>query len=362
MFNDNNVSVFNGKKLNIKVYGASHADKIGVVVDGFNKGDSFDKALLQEFCDRRKPKKTVYSTKRNEADTVNYLSGVTDLGEFDGNTLHSVIFNQDQRSKDYANVVKTPRPSHADFPAWVKYGNRFDYRGGGKFSGRMTAPICIAGGICKQLLQQKGISISAYVSQIGKVKGLSYTDVDPNVPDLTDYDVNFPLADNSFKASMEEEISTAAKNGDSVGGVVECVVTGVPVGTGEFMFDSIESIISHLAFGVPAIKGIEFGKGFALSALNGSVANDPLYVDGGKIKTKTNNNGGINGGLANGMPITFRVAVKPTPTILREQQTVNLDTMENVTLTATGRHDSCIALRVVPVIEAVAAIAIYDVL
>lgn len=362
MFNDNNVSIFNGKKLNIKVYGASHADKIGVEVNGLTKGEVFDKTILQDFCDRRKPKTAKYSTTRKEQDIVNYLSGVLDDGTFDGNTFSAVIYNTDQKSNDYSSVVKTPRPSHADFPAWVKYGDNFDYRGGGKFSGRMTAPICIIGGICKQLLQKKGISINAYISSIGKVKGVSYKDTDPLLPDLSNIDYNFPLADNSYKPAFEDEISSAVKTGDSVGGTVECVITGVPVGLGEFMFDSIESVISHLVFAVPAIKGIEFGKGFDISTLNGSTANDPLYVKDGKVYTKTNNNGGINGGLANGMPITFRVAVKPTPTILKEQQTVNLDTMQNTLLTARGRHDGCIAVRVVPVIEAVSAIALYDLL
>ena len=225
MFNDNNVSIFNGKKLNIKVYGASHADKIGVEVNGLTKGEVFDKTILQDFCDRRKPKTAKYSTTRKEQDIVNYLSGVLDDGTFDGNTFSAVIYNTDQKSNDYVNVVKTPRPSHADFPAWVKYGDNFDYRGGGKFSGRMTAPICIIGGICKQLLQKKGISINAYISSIGKVKGVSYKDTDPLLPDLSNIDYNFPLADNSYKPAFEDEISSAVKTGDSV-----VVITGKDAG------------------------------------------------------------------------------------------------------------------------------------
>lgn len=364
-FNDNNVSVFNGNKLKIKIFGASHAEKIGVTLSGLEEGLTFSTTLLQAFCDRRRALNKAYSTKRIEPDKIVIEDGATileDKAKTDGKDFTAVIYNTNQKSSDYANVVKVPRPAHADFPAWVKYGDGFDFRGGGKFSGRMTAPICIAGGICKQLLEEKGIKVFAYISQIGSVKGVSYKDIDPKVPDLSNADLTFPLIDNSFKDKMEEEIASASSNGDSVGGVIECVITGMPVGAGEFMFNSIESEISHLIFGVPAVKGIEFGKGFDLSSMNGSKANDPLYFEDGKVKTKSNNNGGINGGLANGMPITFRVVVKPTPSILKEQDTVNLVTGQNEKIIIKGRHDSCIVPRAVAVIEAVACLAVYDLL
>jgi chorismate synthase len=244
--------------------------------------------------------------------------------------------------------------------AWSKYGDEFDYRGGGKFSGRLTAPMCIIGGICKQILEDKGISINAYIQSIGKENGKSYNDVDVESFDFSKISKEFPLLDEEYKSKMLDEIEDARNNLDSVGGKIECVVTGVPVGVGEYMFDSIEGTISLLAFSVPAVKGIEFGRGFDIAKMRGSSANDSFYYDGDKVKTKTNNNGGINGGISNGMPITFRVAVKPTPSIAKEQDTIDLINKKNVKLKIEGRHDACIVPRAVPVIEAITAIAIYD--
>ena len=356
--NDNNRSVFNGNKLNIEIFGASHAPEIGVKIDGLD-GKKIDLAPVQELLDRRRAKMDVYSTKRIEADKFIITDGFSDGTIKNG--FRAVIKNQAQRSSDYEKTVKIPRPSHADFVAWEKYGDGYDYRGGGKFSGRMTAPMCIAGGICKQALEKKGIKINAYISQIGAVKGKSYIDTDIESVDFTALDKNFPLLDESVKEEMTAEIESARLEGDSVGGIIECVITGVPVGAGEYMFDSLESVISQLVYAVPAVKGIEFGSGFMLSAMRGSKANDGFFIDdSGAIKTLTNNNGGINGGMANGMPITFRVAIKPTPSISIEQNTVDLTEKKNVKLKIAGRHDSCITPRAVPVIEAVSAIAIYD--
>lgn len=354
-FNDKQFSVYNGNKIRVEVFGASHAEEIGVKVCGFD-GESADFEALQKFMDRRRAKNTAYSTKRLEGDQVivqNGFDGKTFCGEF-----KAVIKNSQQRSKDYDNTKKTPRPAHADFVAWSKYGDGFDYRGGGKFSGRLTAPMCIAGGLAKQFLEKKGIKIFAYISQIGSVKGKSYKEsVEVLKPVGNEY---FPLLDNSVYDEMMDEIENARLSQNSVGGVIECVIEGVPIGTGEYMFDSLESVISHLAFAVPAVKGIEFGAGFDLSSMRGSQANDALYYDGSVVKTKTNFNGGINGGMANGMPITFRVAIKPTPSIGIEQDTVDLVKKENTKLTIEGRHDACITPRAVPVIEAIAALAIYD--
>lgn len=358
-YNDKQYSVYNGQKLNIEIFGASHAPKIGVKVKGFGS-EAVDGEKLQAFLNRRKAVKTAYSTKRFEPDEIIIESGIKD-GVLDGNEFKAVIKNISQRSSDYEKTLKIPRPSHADFVAWSKYGDGFDHRGGGKFSGRLTAPMCIAGGICKQILERKGIKIQAYISRIGKAVGKSYKDLSVAELDKLSLTEEFPLIDDSFKDGMMEEITNASTTGDSVGGVIECVVTGVPVGTGEYMFDSLESVISHLVYAVPAIKGIEFGSGFDLSEMNGSVANDGFYFGAdGKVKTYTNHNGGINGGMANGMPITFRVAVKPTPSISKEQDTVSLSDKENVKLKIAGRHDACIVPRAVPVIEAVTAIAIYD--
>ncbi len=359
-FNDNQLSVYQGKKLKVQVFGASHAPEIGVIVDGFGKFP-IDLVKLDEFMERRRAKMTAYSTKRLEGDKVIFRSGIEN-GVLNGESFKAVIENSQQRSSDYEKTVKIPRPAHADFVAWSKYGDGFDYRGGGKFSGRMTAPMCIAGGICKQILEEKGIEIHAYISSIGKINGKSYDTLSQGCDELKSLPTEFPLLDESVKDLMMAEIENARMNCDSVGGKIDCVITGVPVGVGEFMFDSIESVISRLAFAIPAVKGIEFGKGFDISELNGSEANDPFYYDGDKVKTKTNNNGGINGGIANGMPITFRVGIKPTPSIAIEQDSVDLENKTNVKLKISGRHDACIVPRAVPVIEAIAALAIYDIL
>ena len=356
-FDDKEYSIYRGSRLDVEVFGASHSEEIGVCVLGFGN-EKVDLEKLQEFVDRRRAKNSAYSTKRLEADKIEIQRGFkngTIRGKF-----RAVIKNTCQKSKDYDHLIKTPRPAHADYVAYMKYGDKFDYRGGGKFSGRLTAPMCIAGGICKQILEEKGITINAYIAQIGDIKGASYKDTDIEKIDLNNLDKEFPLLDGEKKEEMLLAIDNARKDLDSLGGVIECVINGVPVGTGEYMFDSIESKISHLIFGVPAVKGIEFGLGFDLAKMKGSNANDAFYYDNGVVKTKTNNNGGINGGIANGMPITFRVVIKPTPSIAKEQDTINLVTKENVKIKIEGRHDSCITPRAVPVIEAISAIAIFD--
>lgn len=358
-YNDKQFSVFIGNKLRVEVFGASHASEIGVKVKGFN-GKTIDAQALQEFCDRRRAKKSAYSTQRLETDKIIFENGYKN-GVITGE-LKAVIKNAEQRSQDYQKTVKKPRPSHADFVGWSKYGDGFDYRGGGKFSGRLTAPMCIAGGIAKQLLESQGIKINAFISSIGGVKGKTYSDIDIENFNFDFADKTFPLVDDRVKADMEKAIESARLDCDSVGGKIDCVITGVPVGVGEYMFDSIEGVVSKLCFAVPAVKGIEFGSGFDIANMKGSTANDCFYYDDGVVKTQTNHNGGINGGLSNGMPITFRVAIKPTPSIAKEQRTVDLNNKQNTTIKIEGRHDACIVPRAVPVIEAVAALAIYDIL
>ena len=356
-FNDKQYSVYDGKNLRVEIFGASHAEEIGVLIDGLD-GNSVNLEKLNEFMARRRAKKTAYSTKRLESDEIIIESGFD--GEKFSGRFKGVIKNTAKRSSDYDNTVKKPRPAHADFVGWSKYGDGFDYRGGGKFSGRLTAPMCIAGGICKQILEEQGIKINAYIAQIGSVKGKSYKDLPANIKDLEFSDQNFPLFDDGVKEQMQAEIESASKNLDSVGGIIECVITGLPIGVGEYMFDSLESVISRLAFAVPAVKGIEFGSGFDLAGMCGSTANDAFYFDGDAVKTKTNHNGGINGGISNGMPLTFRVVIKPTPSIAKEQDTVDMESGVNTKITISGRHDACITPRAVPVIEAISAIAIYD--
>ncbi len=356
-FNDKEWSVFSGNKLRVEIFGASHAPQIGVKIKGL-KGQSFDEDKLNEFMARRRAKKTAYSTKRLEDDKIVFVKGLK-KGVI-GGELKAVINNSKQNSKDYESAVKIPRPAHADFVAWSKYGDGYDFRGGGKFSGRLTAPMCIAGGICKQILERKGVKIHAFISSIGQVQGKTHEDIEVESFDFKALSVDFPAV--SEREKMLELIEEVSKKGDSVGGKIDCVVTGLPVGAGEYMFDSVESVISRLVFAVPAIKGIEFGRGFDITKLCGSEANDAFYYDGDRVRTKTNNNGGINGGLSNGMPVTFRVAVKPTPSIMIEQESVDLVNKTNVKLKISGRHDACIVPRAVPVIEAITAIAILDIL
>ncbi len=354
-YNDNQRSVYVGKKLTVEVFGASHAPEMGVKITGL-KGENVTMAEVEDLLSRRKAKRAVYSTKRLEDDAVEITSPLTE------DVFVAVIKNTAQRSSDYDATDKIPRPSHADYVAWTKYGDGYDHRGGGKFSGRLTAPMCIAGGICKEILKKKGIEISAYISSVGGVSGGSYKDIDVGAIDLATIDRDFPLLDESKKAEILSLIEEVGREGNSIGGTIECVIKGVEAGTGEYMFDSIESVISHLAFAVPAVKGIEFGRGFEIASMRGSVANDGIQYKDGKVTMTSNNNGGINGGIANGMPITFRVAIKPTPSIAIEQDTVDLNKEENVKLAIKGRHDACIVPRAVPVIEGIAAIAIFDIL
>jgi chorismate synthase len=284
-------------------------------------------------------------------------------GTLTGKPFIAEIYNSTMRSKDYGDGVVLPRPAHADYVGYVKYGDKFDYRGGGKFSGRMTAPMCIAGGILKQLLKKQGITVNAYVKSIGSVVGMGYLDVDVENFDFSKIESEFPLLDESVRQDMLDLIKNVKTDLDSVGGTIECVIKGVKAGEGEFMFDSIESVISRLAFAVPAVKGIEFGLGFGFAKSNGSKVNDPFYYDEkGSVKTKTNFNAGINGGISNGNPITFRVVIKPTPSIAKEQDTINLKTGKNDKIKIVGRHDACIVPRAVSVIEAIASLAIYDII
>ena len=320
-----------GEKLRFTIFGQSHSPAIGVTVEGLPAGFAIDMEKLQAFLDRRAPGNSPTATARKEPDRPIFRTGLKG-NVTTGETLTAIIENTNTRSGDYDEVRDCPRPGHADFPAYVKYGQI--PAGGGHFSGRMTAPLCIVGGICLQILEQMDIEISAEILSIGKVSGTW--------------------------AEMEQEILAAKADGDSVGGVIQCTATGLPVGWGDPMFGGMENRIAQVVFGIPAVKGIEFGLGFEAAKCRGSENNDPYYMDGETVKTKTNHHGGILGGLTTGMPLVFRAAVKPTPSIYIEQDSVSLSRKEERKLTVHGRHDPCIVPRAVPVMEAAAAVAIYD--
>ena len=352
-----------GNNIKITVFGQSHAEAIGVTIDGLPAQTQVDEEYVQKVLDLRAPGKSDTATKRKEPDKVQFISGVVD-GKTVGTSVCAVIFNTDQRSKDYSNLIGKPRPSHADYPAMVKYGDSFDIRGGGQFSGRLTAPICIAGGIALKLLEDKGINIACHIKSIGNITDDSFDTLSDESELMAKLNtMSFAVIDEQKGEEMHNLIKEASANCDSVGGVIECKITGLPVGLGALMFDGIENAISRMIFGVPAIKGIEFGAGFTGSSLFGSQYNDAYYYDeSGTVRTKTNNAGGIVGGMATGMPVIFRAAVKPTPSISRPQETVNLNTKQNDTIEIHGRHDPCIVPRANVVIRAATALAILDLL
>lgn len=351
-----------GNKIKITIFGQSHSEAIGVVVDGLPAGFRPDLDKINEFMKRRAPGRDRFSTARKEADMPEILSGLVD-GLTCGAPLCAIIKNSDQKSRDYDNLKLVPRPGHADFAAYMKYDGNNDIRGGGQFSGRMTAPLCFAGALCMQLLENKGIHIGAHIESVHGIRDMRFDPVNITKDELYSLSQkDFCVIDEEAGERMKEQIDKARKSLDSVGGCIECAIIGMPVGVGGPLFEGIEGRISQNIFAVPAIKGIEFGAGFSASEMFGSENNDSFYANDGEIKTKTNNHGGILGGISSGMPIIFRVCVKPTPSIAKEQDSVNLKTKEAEKLVVTGRHDPCILGRAVPVIEAVAAITMLDML
>ncbi|MBQ6539903.1 MAG: chorismate synthase [Oscillospiraceae bacterium] len=345
-----------GKKLKISVFGQSHGRAIGVTIDGLPTGERIDIDELRIFMARRAPGGAL-ATKRREPDEPVFLSGIED-GVTCGFPVCAIIENKDMRSGDYAGLTQTPRPSHADYTALLRYGDSVDMRGGGHFSGRLTAPLCIAGGIAKQILARRGIYVGAHLASVGCVEDVRF----PLEPAKELFDTvaarPLPVIDESKGELMAEEIKAAAEESDSVSGTVECAVIGLAAGLGSPMFDGIENRLAAALFGIPAVKGLEFGSVIP----RGSENNDPFVIRDGKVKTETNNCGGILGGITTGMPVVFTVSFKPTPSIGREQRTVDLTAMTETTLTIKGRHDPCVALRAVPVVEAVAATVILDIL
>lgn len=349
-----------GKNLKVSIFGQSHSSAIGVSIDGLPAGLKIDTDRIASFLQRRAPGNNTYSTKRREADIPEILCGLID-GKTCGAPLAAIIRNTDTRSKDYENICDVPRPSHADYTAEIKYHGAQDVAGGGHFSGRLTAPLCIAGAICLQALEQEGISVAAHIASIAGIEDDSFDLADVSLRDFSRLRCNpFPVLNAEKGDKMLAEIEAARLDGDSVGGIIECAVLGLPVGVGEPMFDGMENRISSMLFGIPAVKGIEFGNGFACTTMRGSQNNDTFYMENGIVRTRTNNHGGILGGITSGMPLVFRAAIKPTPSISQEQDSISLSKMKNERLTIKGRHDPCIVPRAVPCIEAAAAIATYD--
>ena len=345
-----------GARYRTTIFGTSHGPFVGCTIEGLRAGTRIDEAFVQAQLDRRRPGQSLVTSQRKEADRVEFSEGISD-GLATGEPIVALIRNEDVQSKSYSTVARVPRPGHEDFAAAVKYGGKSDLRGGGQLSGRMTAPIVVSGAIARQVLEPKGVRFYAHAAQIGRVTAqpVSPQQIEANVERNAVRCADVEAADR-----MIEEIEAARKDRDSVGGIIEAVVTGLPPGVGEPFFESIESALAHLLFSIPAVKGVDFGAGFRAASMRGSEHNDPFAVEAGRVVTETNHAGGILGGITNGMPVTFRVAVKPTASIAKPQRSVDLATMMPTEIVVTGRHDPCIVPRAVPVVENAAAMAILD--
>lgn len=347
-----------GESLKLSIFGQSHGAAIGMTLDGIPAGLPVDEKALQAFLNRRAPGQNDWSTPRREEDAPEFLSGILD-GHTCGAPIAAVIRNTNTRSGDYDGLKDVPRPGHADYTAQIKYGGFQDAAGGGHFSGRLTAPLCIAGGLCKQWLEARGIGIGAHLAAVAGIQDQPF---DPMAPELDRVGTEFPVLDAQAGERMRQAVAGARARGDSVGGIIECAVTGLPVGLGEPMFGGMESRIAGIVYGIPAVKGLEFGAGFRAAQLFGSENNDGYTLENGAVRTLCNNAGGILGGITNGMPLMLRVAVKPTPSISAGQKSVSLTRSLEQPLAVKGRHDPCIAPRAVPVVEAAVAIAVFDAL
>ncbi|MBR6651463.1 MAG: chorismate synthase [Clostridia bacterium] len=347
-----------GNNVSVTLFGESHGAAIGAVVDGLPAGIPVSEDFICHQLSLRRPIGKI-STPRREADKFHILSGVYN-GYTTGTSIAIVIENTNTHSSDYSDMRSIARPGHADYTAYCKYKGYEDYRGGGHFSGRITAALVAAGAVILSALKNKGITIGTHIKSVHGVCDRSFGNIEEDILALADKE--FAVLDESVEEQMKDEITKAADQGDSVGGVLESAICGLTAGVGEPWFDTLEGCLSHILFSVPAIKGVEFGAGFDISNMYGSEANDCLCFDGEKVITKTNNNGGINGGITNGMPVVFRCAVKPTPTIFKEQETVDFKTNENTVISPRGRHDPCIVHRARVVVDSVAAIAVCDML
>lgn len=350
-----------GNNLKVTIYGGSHEPEIGVEITGLPVGTQFDMDELQKFLDKRAPGNSPFATPRKEPDKALPEAGVSVDGTTattTDETIKMVIKNTNTRSQDYKNLRDIPRPGHADYTAYIKYGDKLNMAGGGPFSARLTAPLCIAGGIAIQLLQQKGIEIGAHIYSVGDVQDAPMDPLDPTSP----AESNFPVLDEAAGEKMKAVILQAKEGQDSVGGIVEVFAKNFPAGIGGPMYDGVEGALAPIFFGIPAVKGIEFGAGFSSTRMRGSENNDPFRMKGDQVVTTSNHHGGILGGITSGMPIIARLAFKPTPSISREQPSVSLSKRTNEILSIQGRHDPCVVLRAVPVCQAAMAIGLLDML
>lgn len=345
-----------GTRYRTLVFGTSHGPFVGCTIEGLRAGTPVDAAFVQAQLDRRRPGQSLVTSQRKEEDRVEFAEGLAS-GVATGEPIVAIIRNQDVQSKSYADVARVPRPGHGDFTARVKYGGKSDLRGGGQLSGRMTAPLVVSGAVARQVLRPRGIRFFAHAAQIGRIVSRPVTpeEIEANVE-------RTPVRCGDLEAAdrMLTEIEAARMDRDSVGGIIEATITGLPVGVGEPFFDSVEASLAHLLFSIPAVKGVDFGAGFRAPAMRGSEHNDPFVISDGRVATETNHAGGILGGITDGMPVTFRVAVKPTASIARPQRSVDLDAMAPTETVVAGRHDPCIVPRAVPVVENSAAMSVLD--
>jgi len=345
-----------GTRYRTTIFGTSHGPFVGCTIEGLPSGTRIDEAFVQSQLDRRRPGQSLFVSQRKEEDRVELSGGLRD-GVATGEPIVGIIRNEDVRSESYANVGRVPRPGHGDFAAIMKYGGKSDLRGGGQLSGRMTAPLVVSGAIARQPLASKGIRFYAHAAQIGRVsaRAMTLAEIESNVERTPVRCADLDAADR-----MVAEVEQARKDRDSVGGIIEGTVTGLPAGVGEPFFESVESNLAHLLFSIPAVKGVDFGAGFRAASMRGSEHNDPFAIEGDRVVTTSNHAGGILGGITNGMPVTFRVGVKPTPSIAKAQRSVDLESMMPTEINVTGRHDPCIVPRAVPVVENAAAMAVLD--
>ncbi len=345
-----------GTRYRTLIFGTSHGPFVGCTIEGLRAGTPVDAEYVQSQLDRRRPGQSRVTSQRQEEDRVEFPEGLRD-GVATGEPIVTIIRNQDVQSKPYADVARVPRPGHGDYTARMKYGGKSDLRGGGQLSGRMTAPLVASGAVARQLLARHGIRFAAHAAQIADVRSRAVT---PEEIDANADRTPVRCADLDAADRMIAEIERARMDRDSVGGIIEAAVTGLPVGVGEPFFDSVEASLAHLLFSIPAVKGVDFGEGFRGAGLRGSEHNDAFVIREGRVATATNHAGGILGGITDGMPVTFRVAVKPTASIAKPQRSVDLETMTETEVTVTGRHDPCIVPRAVPVVENAAAMSVLD--